>query len=64
MQVNHPIAKSVFLSLHQSALYLYINELMLSPSNLDSPSPFAIQDIGLDIHKKSSSRELLFKYLA
>ncbi|PMK07259.1 hypothetical protein BCU08_15215 [Vibrio splendidus] len=64
MQVTHPIATTVLLSLRKSALYLYINELMLSPSNLDSPYPFAIQDIGLDIHKKSSSRVLLFKYLA
>ncbi|PMM37314.1 hypothetical protein BCT55_09555 [Vibrio splendidus] len=64
MQEYHSITTSVFLSLRKSALYRYINELMLSPSNLDSPYPFAIQDIGLDIHKKSSSRELLFKYLA
>nr|PMI80107.1 hypothetical protein BCU37_17620 [Vibrio splendidus]PMJ95684.1 hypothetical protein BCU10_06665 [Vibrio splendidus]PMK51605.1 hypothetical protein BCT96_09285 [Vibrio splendidus] len=64
MQRIYPIAKCVFLFLRKSALYPYINDLMLNPSILDSPYPFAIQDIGLDIHKKSSSSELLFKYLA
>jgi len=60
MQNIYPVAKFVFLSLRKSALYPYINELMLSSAILDSPYPFAIQDI----HKKSSSSELLFKYLA